>query len=79
MRLRQHRGSLDASLTTVMEIDATMPALVAAIRSTEAPNGAIHVSPYGFDHRCGWETHVVFIEGHGVYGFTDQMPIGTAA
>jgi hypothetical protein len=31
----------------------------------------VTVKPYCYDNRIGWDTHVVIIEGYGVYGFTD--------
>lgn len=77
-KLRQHRGGLDESMATTVEIEATMPALLAAMQPVMEPWGvaltpdAVHVTPYGgIDKRIGWDTHVVTLDGYGVYGFTD--------
>ncbi len=78
MKLRQHRGGLAESMNTTVEIEASMPALLAAMRpvmaawNVELTPGMVHVTPYGgVDDRIGWDTHIVTVEGHGVYGFTD--------
>jgi hypothetical protein len=31
----------------------------------------VSVKPYVFDKRINWDTHIVEIQGLGVYGFTD--------
>ena len=78
MKLREHRGGLAESMATTIEIDATAPALLAAMQPVVAPWGVyltpdmIHLEPYGgIDERIGWDTYIVTIDGHGVYGFTD--------
>ena len=32
----------------------------------------IHVSHYGFDDRIDWNDHIIVVDGHGVFGFTDE-------
>jgi hypothetical protein len=78
MKLRQHRGGLAESMATTVEIEATMPSLLAAMRPVMAPWGVdltpdmVHVEPYGgIDKRIGWDTYIVTMDGRGVYGFTD--------
>lgn len=76
MRLRQHRGTLVESLATTVEIEPTIEALAKAMRDALAPHipveaRSIEVAPYGFDTRCGWNTHIVTMLDHGVFGFTD--------
>jgi hypothetical protein len=31
----------------------------------------VHVEPYVFDDRINWDTHLVTIDGYGVWGMTD--------
>ncbi|MDI9849919.1 hypothetical protein QM467_17900 [Rhodoblastus sp. 17X3] len=31
----------------------------------------VHVSHYGFDDRIDWDDHIIVVDGHGVFGFTD--------
>jgi len=78
MRLRKHRELLDDSMETVVEIDPTMPALVEKIQRDLGADGlTVKVEHYCYDSRIGWDTHIVTIEGIGVYGFTDS-PLKTA-
>lgn len=77
MKLREHRGNLADSLATTINIEPTIDALFIAIRYSLAlygahvDAGAIKVSPYGFDKRIGWDTHIVTVDGYGVFGFSD--------
>jgi len=75
MKLRQHRGGLEESMATTIEIEPTMEALLAAVRASMSPlsvaDDSLSVKPYGFDKRINWDTHIVEIQGFGVYGFTD--------
>ena len=76
MKLREHRGCLADSLTTVIEIDPTMDALVAAIKRAlmhyvAVSPDLVHVEPCGIDARIGWNTHIVTVDGYGVFGWTD--------
>jgi hypothetical protein len=77
MKFREHRGGLDESLRTCVEI-ADRPALVMYIRELLSryyfvfQPDQLHVEPYANDARIGWpNTHVVTIDGYGVVGFTD--------
>ena len=75
MKLRQHRGLLADSMTTVIEIEPTIEALEQAIRdslSVQFSPKDIHVTFYCNDARIQWNNcHIVTIDGYGVYGFTD--------
>ena len=77
MKLREHRGGLSESMATVIEIAPTHEALVDAVRKAMPPglwgdsSTRVVVSPYGFDARIGWDTHIVTIQGYGCFGFTD--------
>lgn len=33
--------------------------------------GTVSIEPYGFDKRCGWDTHAVMLDGR-IVGFTDE-------
>ena len=82
MKLRQHTGSLAASMATTIEIEPSIDALADTIRSTLDQYGIdalgpVHVEPYGgIDARTGWDTHIVIVDGYGVYGFTDGAVSG---
>lgn len=75
MKIREHRGSLDDSMTTVAEIPATLEAVTEHIRKSIPllANTAmsVMVEPYTEDTRNGWNTHIVVIRNYGVFGFTD--------
>lgn len=77
MRLREHRAGLAESLATTIDIEPTTDALIDAINKSYASSGitinaeSVHVRPYCFDERIGWNTHIVEIDNRGVFGFTD--------
>jgi len=76
MKYRQHKGMLADSMETVVELDATIEALVDHINDVYAdvcpPVSAANttVADYGYDGRINWNTHIVIGDGH-VCGFTD--------
>lgn len=79
MKLREHRGSLEESLGTSIELPNTMEALIAALRqSIQMPNleitkDTVHVQWYAYDPRLDPpDVWIVTIKGYGVYGFTDS-------
>lgn len=80
MKFREHRGSLADSMETVIEIPATKAALKEAINNALLPYEAqfteeqILIDRLTFDERTGWDTHIVYAKGYGVFGFTDEMP-----
>jgi hypothetical protein len=77
MKLREHRGSLEDSMATVIDIPATKTALVKEIATklskfyVDVVPEDVAVEPYAFDARIGWDSHIVTVKGNGVYGFTD--------
>jgi hypothetical protein len=84
MRLREHRGSLDDSMATMVTIASTIEALTAQINTVLAPYvfvaqpEQVQVKEFSShrDERIGWEkTFVVTVDGYGVFGFCDE-PVG---
>ena len=80
MKIREHRGSLLEAMETVSEIEPTKMALVEFIRKAFSHwpgyqlanlEGRVKVEKYRYDERIKWDTHIVTIEGYGVFGFTD--------
>jgi hypothetical protein len=67
MKFREHRGGLEASLKTVVELEATAFALARHLRVGVSD---IQVKPYCRDERIDWNTHLVLVHGRPV-GFTD--------
>ena len=74
MKIRQHRGGLDESLKTTVEIESTLAAIVDEISSKicrDVRPEEIHLQPIGNDSRIGWDTYMVSVDDYGVYGFTN--------
>lgn len=73
MKYREHRGNLKSSMETTIEIEGTKESLYNVILdSYDCTIDMLHVSPYGgIDERTGWDTHIVTVDGYGVFGFTD--------
>ena len=67
MKYRDHRGSLSASMQTVVE---TIKEELEAHLVKELGPGKIKIEKYGFDPRIGWDTYIVTHNGRAV-GFTD--------
>jgi hypothetical protein len=65
-------------MTTVVEL-ADPTALLDHIRKLAEPwptfpavtRETVHIHPYGYDPRIGWDTHMVTLDGYGVLGFTN--------
>ena len=76
MKFREHRGALEDSMATLVELP-DRKALLAHCRKLLAPyqfhfsDPALKVYRYRFDARINWDTHIVIIKGYGVMGFTD--------
>lgn len=80
MKLRRVRGCLRDSMNTVIEIEPTKKALMQAINEAMKPffqvtGKDIKVSHYGYDDRIKWDTYIVEVGKHGIYGFTDSALI----
>lgn len=80
MKFREHRGDLNESMTTVVELDPTSEALKAHLEHILKNWKVVrplklHIEHYAYDSRIEWDTYIVKVEGSGfVVGFTDQMP-----
>lgn len=77
-RYRDHRGGLAESMATVQEFSNKENLLhyLAISLGDYAKNVDINkttIAPYRFDERIGWDSHIVHLEGYGVFGFTDQQ------
>lgn len=63
-------------MNTVVEIAPTRNALIREVRASfegafNFQDDAVKVEYYTLDERIGWDTHIVVIDGYGVWGFTD--------
>ncbi len=75
MKFREHRGMLDDSMKTVVEV-ADREALVSLLQSrlrdgVTFKDEDLKIEPYVYDKRIGWDTYIVTIKGYGVAGFTN--------
>lgn len=74
MLYRDHRGSLEDSMKTVVQLPATLTALAVHIGKElgyKIYPADIDVRPYfGYDERIGWDTHIVLFCGRPA-GFTN--------
>lgn len=64
---RYHRRTLVESLETTV----TLPSVSALLALLDTDRRAVGVTPKGFDERCGWDTHIVTVDGEAV-GFVDR-------
>lgn len=67
MKYRDHRGGLDDSMATMVEIQPTLAALAHHLK---VPANSIRVESYVYDDRIKWDTHIVLVDGRP-RGFTD--------
>lgn len=78
-KFRFHRGGLAESMETVVTV-ADKAALCNQVRAARGypafEDGQIAVSPYCYDARIGWDTHIVTLEGNAI-GYTDGPMEGT--
>lgn len=79
-KYRDHRELLADSMETVQEFDSR-EALIKYLQNSLDKYGAgkydvdkIIIGKYGcgIDKRIGWDTHIVYLKGYGVFGFTDR-------
>lgn len=75
-KFRDHKGSLSESMKTVQEFKSKQDLIDYARNelskfSVEFEDCLLRIRNYGYDKRTGWNTHIVVIEGYGVFGFTD--------
>ena len=82
-KFRQHRNSLTESMSTTIMIEPTVDAILEIAKKELSQYGfncdqsLIHAEPYGYDNRLDWHTHIVTIDGYGVFGFTNGPIRGT--
>ena len=73
MKIRQHRGTLVDSMSTIIEIPNTKEAIFELVNKTiHCSIDSIQVKYYAYDDRIDWDCYIVSIDGFGVYGFTDS-------
>lgn len=72
MKYRPHRGSLDAAMAEMAEVEPTLNALAVHLK---VPASSITVKPYGYDKRIEWDTHIVLVDS-SPWGFTDGPVTG---
>jgi len=77
MKFREHRGGLEESMKTVVDV-ADRAALEAHVRALlepfyiDVPDGSLRcVDMKRIDSRIGWRTHLISLPGYGVVGMTD--------
>jgi hypothetical protein len=77
MLFREHRGGLAESMKTVVTLD-DRARLVAYVQDKlrcycmDVKPEQVHVIPYCYDDRIGWDTYIVTVDGYGVFGMTDS-------
>ncbi|WP_296707594.1 hypothetical protein [Rhodoblastus sp.] len=77
MKMRENRPTIEDSLSTTLEVE-NREHLVRLIVERLGRTGAavtesmIHISHYGFDDRIDWDEHIIVVDGHGVFGFTNE-------
>jgi hypothetical protein len=77
MKMRENRLAIEDSMSTTLEVE-NRAHLVRLIGERLGPTGVvvtdrmIHVSHYGFDERIDWDEHIIVVDGHGVFGFTNE-------
>lgn len=75
MKFRFHRGSLQDSLATTIEVNS-LEELCEILKSSHSELNPESLAKlvskhYCFDDRIGWDTWIVTIEGYGVLGFAN--------
>ena len=82
MKFREHRGSLNESLQTLVDLD-DFDALVEHIKTLFAEMGAgappvnhdtVRSEFYVYDPRIKWQTWLISVDGWGPVGMTDGNP-----
>lgn len=76
MKFRFHKGGLSESMNTVVEFDS-FEELVKIIKVSfngyplTIDSNTLRISPYKWDERISWDTHIVVLDDYGVVGMTD--------
>lgn len=83
MKFREHRGSLEDSMKTLVELPDSIDALILHCRRLLHPfptaphvnDVTLTVMPYLADPRIGWTTqYLVCLQDYGVMGMCDTKP-----
>jgi hypothetical protein len=77
-KFREHKGSLAESMATTVElnrktdlIDKIKADLAEFEHGLKINKKTVSITPYAYDERIGWDSHIVRLKGYGVLGFTD--------
>lgn len=74
-RVREQRGTLNDSLSTIVEIEPNIDALaqhISAILERPIESKDITVAKHAYDARIGWDTYIISVKGSGVFGFSNR-------
>ena len=78
MKFREHRGGLEESMATVVELNSKKEFCdyvgKLARRIVPLEECTLSFREYGFDSRIGWDTYLVVLDGHGPIGMLDGPP-----
>lgn len=70
-RFRFHRGSLADSLDTTTDVESVGDfMLLPEIQEIHKPGKSVVQQYLKFDHRCGWDTYLIYEDG-AVFGMSD--------
>jgi len=80
IKFRPQRGGLAESMALVKEY-ASLDELIEQFErelsvycfNKPVNKDTVHIKPYIYDERIGWDTHIVTLEGYGPLGFTDGV------
>lgn len=76
---RLHRGCLDDSMNTVVEIESRDHLFASMQKSWEPWHlevVSMEIKPYGYDERINWDTQIVTVEVCDENGSTSRYPAG---
>ena len=73
---RPHGGSLADAMAEVISVKSRAE-LVSFLKEkwwhffVEVKDEDLHIEPYTYDSRIGWDTYIVTLDGYGVQGYTN--------
>lgn len=73
MLYRSHRGSLEASMKTVCEVESIGDIWKIEKLFTFGIDRKIRIKFYSYDIRIGWDTYIITCDDYGVLGFSNGM------
>ena len=77
MKIRQHGGSLEDSIATIVSLDGSLSALQHHVQQTcGEPFASISLYDANPDPRIGWPKTYLIRTNRGVFGFADQNVTG---